>query len=110
MSYLDQVLLPIAVMPFIYYNKAEKTLGANFMNNFHVGNRKFRGRKYKWEANWGMARLPGRRMISLSHLKKSAVIPFLYNHVANIFLYPYPPEEVVYPNGVLMAAKLKFQV
>ena len=40
-SYLDEVLLPTAVMPFIYYNKAqEKNLNAHceFYENFHVGN------------------------------------------------------------------------
>ena len=39
-SYFDQVLLPTAVVPFIYSNKAKKNilkaLTANFMNNFHV--------------------------------------------------------------------------
>ena len=39
---LDQVLLPIAVAPFIYWNYAQKNilkmLTVNFMNNFHVGN------------------------------------------------------------------------
>ena len=40
-SYLDEVLLPTAVMPFIYYNKAqEKNLNAHceFYEYFHVGN------------------------------------------------------------------------
>ena len=41
-SYLDQVLIPIVVIPFTYLNKAQKTvlktLIANFMNTFHVGN------------------------------------------------------------------------
>ena len=38
---LDQVLLPIAVVPLyigIMLKKHFKTLTANFMNNFHVGN------------------------------------------------------------------------
>ena len=40
-SYLDQVLVPIALVPFIYQNKAKKknilkTLRASFMNNVHV--------------------------------------------------------------------------
>ena len=39
-SCLDQTWLPIAVVPFIYWNKAQKnvlkTLSANCMNNFHV--------------------------------------------------------------------------
>ena len=39
---LDQVLLPIAVALFTYWNYAQKTfyktLTTNFMNNFHVGN------------------------------------------------------------------------
>ena len=39
---LDQVLHPIAVVPFIYWNYAKKnilnTLTANFRNNFHVAN------------------------------------------------------------------------
>ena len=39
---LDQVLLPITVLPFIYWNYAKKnilkTLTEKFMNNFHVGN------------------------------------------------------------------------
>ena len=38
---LDQVLLPIAVVPFMYWNYVQKnilkTLTVNFINNFHVG-------------------------------------------------------------------------
>ena len=53
---LDQGLLPIAVVPFIYWNYAQKnilkTLTASFMNNFRVGNVCLPYKALEWNAKF----------------------------------------------------------
>ena len=56
LSYLDQVLLPIAVMPFIYKNEAQKktfkNAHVNFRNNFHVGNACYPYKAFEYNAKF----------------------------------------------------------
>ena len=60
LSYLDQVLLPIAVMPFIYKNEAQKNIsktlmwifGTIFMSETHVTHTKPGAHNFDYNAKF----------------------------------------------------------